>query len=427
MSWHKLLAVARLSGFAAAGALTAFCQVQVTVQPEKPRYLVGEPVFVVALVKNVGTEPVGHSYCDGRVDVTVEGVQKRRAPNLGGCFSGGAGGGGCGIDHPPLMKPGQTVSFRYLLKDYRLSAGNYVLHVSGKAGVRWKYYHYNLRPGDPPPPPPQHREVDPVEGATFTASLPITVEDGTDEELRARYAPYVADVSGYDPERRILARQAVSEMAPPFLEKIILRIAGDQQYDSKLGVKGLGRIGTPESRADLIGLFDRTTDLSFRRDIVQALAESGTTTEIAFFASLLPGRSNELDDRVRVYAAWGLGRVGGDQAVQALIGAPKSPNQEVRFAVVVALGNTRSRSAVPALIRMYEDPEARGAVCGALLTITHYRWCDGAGEVDSTVKHWQRWWTDHGAGLPLYGPDECPPFRAVLPSVGGPPVVPVPK
>jgi hypothetical protein len=260
----------------------------------------------------------------------------------------------------------------------------------------------------------------------FDVTLPLVIEDGTDEELRKRFVPYVTDAGAYEVDRRDRAREAISEMAPPFLEKTILGFAKDI-YSARLAVEGLGRVQTPESRADLIELFDRSTDLQLRFLIVQTLAEIGTTGELAFFTSMLPGRSNQLDDQMRVYAAWGLGRVGGERAVQALSNAPPSPNPYVRSAVVVALGNTKSREAVPALLQMYRDEGVRSAVCGALLTMTHYRWCDGSGDVDSKVRRWQQWWSSHGAGLRLHGPAECPPFRAILPSVDGPAVLPVPK
>ncbi len=39
-------------------------------------------------------------------------------------------------DHPPTMKPGEKVSFPYLLTGYRLEAGTYTLHAKCKAGVR---------------------------------------------------------------------------------------------------------------------------------------------------------------------------------------------------------------------------------------------------------------------------------------------------
>src|SRR5258706_9634118 len=121
-------------------AAAAVAQVQVDVRLEKNRYLAGEPVVVLVDVLNVGDEPVGYTTCDGDVRLQVLGADRRVTPNIFGCFSGIGGGGGCGIDHPPLLQPGQTTTFRYLLRDYDLRSGQYELSASGKAGVRWKYY-----------------------------------------------------------------------------------------------------------------------------------------------------------------------------------------------------------------------------------------------------------------------------------------------
>ena|ERR1700730_2158388 len=119
---------------------TGLCQVAVKVKTNKPAYLVGEPVFIVLEAQNVGTEAVGYSYCDGRVDLTVDEVARRRIPNLWGCSAGIGGASSCGLDLPPILAPGESITFHYLLKDYRLDAGQYVLHARGTAGIRWKYY-----------------------------------------------------------------------------------------------------------------------------------------------------------------------------------------------------------------------------------------------------------------------------------------------
>jgi hypothetical protein len=110
-------------------------QVQVDLRLDKARYLPGEPIVVVVDVRNVGDEAVGYSSCDGDVRLAVAGAERRVPPNIFGCFSGmGSGGFGCGVDHPPLLSPGQTTTFRYLLKEYDLMSGQYELTASGKAG-----------------------------------------------------------------------------------------------------------------------------------------------------------------------------------------------------------------------------------------------------------------------------------------------------
>jgi hypothetical protein len=390
-------------------------QVQVRVATDQPRYLVGEPIFAVLSVKNVGTEPVGYSGCDGRVTLAVPEGQEKEVPNLLNCFSGRGGGvSGCGTDHVPLMQPGETVSFRSLLKGYRLGAGAYDLHVSGKAGVRWKYYS-DLGLNPPPRPPPQHREGDPVPGEMFDERVKLTVVDGTREALEKRYTALVEDAAGWDYTHNE-AREAIAEMAPPFLEKTIL---GFTKYTdgSRLAVQGLAQIHSPESRQALVGLFESTKEPMIRQAIAHGLAEWGSAELLEFFSGLLRIPEAGSEGRIGYWAALGIGHIGGDQAVRALESAPRGAAPEVRSAVAIALGNTRSRLAVPVLIDLYGDTEdwARDSVCGALVSMTHMRWCSGSGEVPAEQERWRRWWTVHGATAPLYGSEECPESPLELP------------
>ena len=58
-------------------ATQAFGQVHVDVLLEKDRYLEGEPVVVVVNILNIGDESVGYSACDGNVNLTAIGAERR--------------------------------------------------------------------------------------------------------------------------------------------------------------------------------------------------------------------------------------------------------------------------------------------------------------------------------------------------------------
>ncbi len=208
-------------------------------------------------------------------------------------------------------------------------------------------------------------------------------------------------------------------MAPPFLEKTLLGFANGPWTTAILAVEGLGQIPTSESRSDLISLFDKSADLGLRAFIVQKLAGIGTTQEVAFFSSLLAGRSTSLDDKIRRFAALGLGRIGGRDAVVALESALRNLSPEVRAWAAMALGNAKDPSAVPVLIRMYADEsgQVESGVCSALMTLTHYKWCLGDGNAKEVQATWRRWWRSHASRLPLYGADHCPALEAALPEV----------
>ena len=404
-------------------------QVAVKVTTNKAAYLVGEPIFVVVEVKNTGTDQVGYSYgCDGGINLTVEATETKRMPNLWGCSVGYGRGGSCGglSGGYPTLDPGRSTTFQYLLRDYRLGAGKYLLHAKGKADVSWALgnrSNFVVGPPPPPPPPPKHKPGDRVPGEDFDLTLPLTVTAGSAEELRQAYAPYIAAANEAGPEW-YQARKAIVEMAPEFLEKTIAGFASGNRPTPDLAIQGLGQIETPESRADLIKLYDGSTDLNLRRQIVAAIAGIATPEQATFFKELLPGRSTAIDDEIRVWAALGLGHAGGDVAARALAGGLSSPSPQVRQAVATALGNSRSRAAVPLLIRMYrdsdnhEDTMVAGEVCWALQELTHYGFCDGLGKKASIQQaRWRRWWRIHGSNTQLYGKEECPKGDTQLPSV----------
>lgn len=386
-------------------ATPALAQVQVDVRLEKNRYLAGEPVVVLVEVRNVGDEAVGYSTCDGDVRLQVLGAERRVPPNIFGCFSGIGSGGGCGIDHPPLLQPGQATTFRYLLKHYDLRPGQYQLSASGKAGVRWKYYPV-YAPNLPPPPPHKHKETDPVPGAQFDQRLPLAIVTATQRELRDAFAPLVSDVDGNDPVQRHHARAAIVESAPPFLEPLIARFAAEDQYDTS-AIDALGRIASTGSRTHLKNLV-RSSREARRSAVVLALARVGHRDDADFLASIL--QDETIDQTSRRYAAFGLGHIGGDASVRHLERALDNVPPEVRPSVATALGNTRSRLAVPVLIGMFGNNPSRNDVCGALKTLTHRDWCDGtADDPAAKRRQWLRTWND--TKTPIFGPTNCPADR----------------
>lgn len=396
-------------------------QVQVDVRLEKTRYLAGEPVAVIVEVRNVGEETVGYSTCDGDVRLAVAGAERRVPPDIFGCFAGMAGGGwGCGVDHPPLLQPGEATTFRYLLKDYDLRPGRYQLTASGIAGVRWKHYPVSA-PNAPPPPPLRHEETDPVPGARFGRTLPLNVEASTERELRAALAPLVSDADATDPARRRHARAAIIESAPPFLGPLIARFAAEDQYDGS-AIDALGRIASRDSRTHLKSLL-RAGREGRRSRIVLALARAGHRDDADFLARVVQDQT--MDATSRRYAALGLGRIGGDRAVRYLEHALAAASPEIRPSLATALGNTRSRAAVPLLIGMFGNSPARNAVCSALRTLTHRSWCDGtADDPAAKRRQWRRWWEANRSKTPIFGPDDCPedpvaPDVAPVPALAG--------
>jgi hypothetical protein len=356
-------------------ARAAMAQVQVDVRLEKTEYLVGEPVGVIIDVRNNGGEPVGYSSCGGNVRLTIVGATRRTLPSLSGCFSGiGFSTGGAGCSGHLRIPPGQAKRFTYVLQDYDLRPGHYQLRASG------------------------------TQGAQFDRMLPVTVVASTPRELRAALAPLIANADAADPEHRQYARSAIIESAAPFLDSLIARFAAEERLETS-AIEALGRIASTRSRTHLKNLF-HSTDARRRSAIVIALARVGHRDDADFLAGFLQDGTNNLVSRQ--LAALGLGRIGGDQAVKLLEGALVTAS-ELRPMIATALGNTRSRAAVPVLIGMFGNNPSRNSVCGALRTLTHRSWCGGtADDPSATRRQWLRWWNEHRSKTSLFGPDNCP-------------------
>jgi HEAT repeat protein len=209
-------------------------------------------------------------------------------------------------------------------------------------------------------------------------------------------------------------------MAPAFLEPEIRKLVkqhGHERGFAYSAAEALAEIDTPTSRAELIDWFDRSDDLQTRFFIVRAVARARHPDNLPFLASLLPGRSTQIDNSIRRDAALGIGMIGGEAAVDALRDAPRSPDPQVAGAVLLALGNTRSKSAIPLLIERAEGQKGyvSNDVCTALTALTHRSWCGGVG-LEETQKKWRTWWATNAKGVRVYSPDDCPD-RSTLPSI----------
>jgi hypothetical protein len=404
-------------------ATPALGQVEVTARTEKPQFLAGEPVFVLVEVENIGSDPVAYGGASVRppLQLSVRSGQRKVVNPLTPCGGGGEGAGGAVgiVDHPPMLRPGQSTTFRHLLRGYRLTPGAYELRVSGSVDVAW-------RETDPfanqnaPQSTPKRSIMDPVEGATIDRTLSLTIVPASEENLRIAFAPYVAaSAEFYTPAGRD-AISAMLEMAPAFLEPEIQKFVRQRGHESgfaQAAAEALAEIDTPSSRADLIAWFDRSGDLRIRSVIVRAVARTRHPDNLPFLASLLPGRSAEIDDHIRRSAALGIGLIGGEMAVEALRAAPRSPNPLVAGSILLALGTTNSRSAIPILIERAEGQKGyvSNDVCTALMMLTHRTWCGGVGLAE-TQKKWRTWWAANANDVRIYGPDDCPD-RPSLPHI----------
>ena len=393
-------------------AADAFCQVSVSARLTKAVYLEGEPVEVTVKITNVGSDAVAYERGSGEVALEVQGQDKRRAPpNIWGCSLGeGSGGGiGSGGDHPPLLQPAASVEFKHLLRDYQLHSGRYTLRAFGQVGIQWNPY------GNDRAAPKVH-EADAVPGTKFDQTLALKIRAGSSSALRRAYEPYLATLRVGSPDRIYEAQDAISEMAPAFLEKTILGFANHED-GVEFAIRGLSRIDTAEARNDMVGLFNGTPVWRDRVSIVHSLAQMNSRDQLKFFEGLLPGRQSAAEETIRQYAILAIGRFAGSAGVDILReflrahGAESS--EHTRAVIAIALASGGSRKAIPVLIDMYGDAsgEVQNDVCGSLLSLTHMGWC-GSGDVPKLQSEWRRWWKKNWSSAKMYGTNDCPSLNA---------------
>jgi len=372
----------------------AFAQVSVTVETSKTQYLQGEPIIVLIAVENIGSEAVPYSSgCDFDIKLLVEHEQTEPAFQQYGCFRGYGWGGGCsGVDHPPRLQSAESITFKRLLNGYRLDPGNYILKATGNAPLVGK-----------------------VEGNHFSRKFEIQVLPGTEQELKAAFAPFVKAARGKEPdhmsykeltrfsEEKVLARRAIAENAAPFLEDVIKSFWNDRG-DEYLAIGGLARINSDSSRAALVEFFNHSSDPDIRRTIAHSLANIGHPDQFEFFAGLLAETNPAPDARIQSSAIEGLGRIGGWRVVQVLEQF-QTDNVELNSDVAYALGVTGSPDAVPALIEFNDLGGAHDSICSSLATLTRRQWCDGTGA--DLRNAWRDWWQQHQSDIEIQRPGNC--------------------
>jgi len=108
-------------------------------------------------------------------------------------------------------------------------------------------------------------------------------------------------------------------------------------------------------------------------------------------------------------AAKGAGFLCGEKAIPHLVSLlSRNSGTFPAYEIAYALGNTRSRAAVPTLIELLSNPDAgiHRAAKEALYTLTH-RMSDSD---DFVVDHqdWVSWWALEGERAEIFDPTECP-------------------
>jgi len=282
-----------------------------------------------------------------------------------------------------------------------LSAGTYQVIAEGSVDIRREPLDRRL----------YNETVQPV---SFIHILEVVIRTGSETELLQAFAPYVAESRDSDRERGGRATNAIVEMAPPFLEHIIAALLPS----SVRAIDALTVMGSRQASEDLKAVYKPSDENWQWNDVLRAAARIGRREDVDFLNRVL----HHGTDPDRMYAALGLGKIGGDAAVRALVDGDEQQPETVRWVITNALGNTKSALAVDALIkRGGKSLVPLELTCDALMDLTRHQWCaDPPWKDDEKVlrRRWTRWWKANARKVRLFSAaDACPKFPELLPQI----------
>jgi HEAT repeat protein len=357
--------------------------------PEKQKYLVGEPVFVVLDLTNPGSQPVWVSnscvWLDTRFEVPTPSKPHHRV-SLFGCSGGTAGScGGGSIE----IRPAEHLRRRYLLD------GPFLLDTPGTYPVR-AWHKVDIYAGE--------TDYQVVTSQEVVTEFDLTLVDGSEQELRSAYSPVLRDLNSPDSMTSWLARSAVVQNPPAFLEDVILAMADDPQT-ATYSVSGLQHLATPQAKAKLAKLSGAGNPEYIRQMAIEALGGLGDP----IYCTVMQDVAHKSQEYSRFIALRAAGYLCGEEAFPLLTDLLAQPESSTRFEAEYALGNTRSRKAVPLLIPMLIDSDSnvRRAAKDALAALTHRRSKSDGGAAQVIQRDWTHWWASYGTTAPIYGIDDC--------------------
>jgi HEAT repeat protein len=213
--------------------------------------------------------------------------------------------------------------------------------------------------------------------------------------------------------KRSRAADAITELAPPFLEDVLIELTkSSYAYGA---ISALRKADTLKTRAALAQIATSTGDSMLR---IEAIRNLGRTNDLAYLPTLFQLMASD-DKQIQNAAAEAAGNLGGPAAILQLAALASSPDTETRMAGTNGLGDAHASQAVPILIGKLLDSDAnvRQAAVGGLWLLTHraafenHQWANVASPQASAAVHlrWVRWWNSHRNDSETPGLADCSP------------------
>lgn len=256
---------------------------------------------------------------------------------------------------------------------------------------------------------------------TFEGDVDLNLEPADPAAIRAVLTPYIKGLASTDHDARLEAIQALEYPAQASLESTFEGMLSSEDWDE--GLTALRRLNSPRAREVLAKIAEfgvppkpgANDSEKYDRAVEQYLAVGylGEMGDPAYLPLLLQiAQQAPRESQNRLYATWGVGELGGPDAISFLVSELKASDKSWHIAAASSLASTASRDAVPVLIDLLESPDAklRETAENGLETLTHRIVTnDDVSEMDPAKVHslWADWWKLNSAGAQMYREQDC--------------------
>ncbi len=384
-------------------------QLQGRIYPQQQDYLLGEPIFLEIELVNNAKQPVFIDAAVGTCSVpdeteVVGASHRRRAYWPRGCYEGGGGScGSAGI----VLKEGEKVVRQILLSrsfsfdhpgKYRIMARHLIpIYADEHLSARKAFF-------------------------DLASNFNVNVFQGTEAQLEAAFTRYIEALPSAEaaPEfesrqrfsARINAVDAITTMAPPFLEDTIIRLSESSIWVGK-AIPALGSLNTEGTRRRLAELAENSGE--FRQDAMAALVNTRNPSVLPVLERI--GKDTFVDGGSRANAIWDLGLF-GNSAIPFLAATLADPDENIRMAAIRGLGATANRKAVPILIDQLRKSTGYllRDVRLSLAQLTHFAVEGNPMDVNprpGEYQHWRKWWDEHSKAAEIFNTEHCSQPRSL--------------
>ena len=403
-------------------SMSGLAQVNYSVhfEMEKPKFLLGEPIFCRFVIRNTGSKVFVFRYrsptrglasdYDQEPRFRVTDLRGQRLPDPGPRPCGAPQG--TAVYGSVTLPPGQVHTERWLLNQWAkfTTTGRYHVRAERRLAL--------LQVGKP--------EEKPAAFAMAMDELSVQIVRSTRAQIEAAFQPYLAAVKNSkdpNPAEAVVVLTSLPQLF--FFDQLrAMASAGKpDRWDRRDAVDGLARLDTPASWTAILKLF-RGTDTAAGSGIQDAaepaedplrsyalllLAEKGDPAFIPTFVEMLAKSAEPMrGDILRA-----LGFFHDARAYQPLFDNLHSAQVTDRMNSILGLKNLGTKDVIPALLAALNDPEVqvRQVANFALEGLTGHKvavYADPSGEESARIAdNWHAWWREHAGSFSPPRPAPC--------------------